>query len=236
MAEHLAERQQGLRDARLAPDRLSAIACAERGASAISAANFARGARAWRSARRSAPRGRRRPRRGPGSTVLPACRASRASTPCRSSARAAARSPGRRRAERDQRVRGDVRDQVVAGDQVAVGRVEEHRVRRASGPGGGGPRTCGRANSSSPPSCRTWPTGALPPQPRYPRVTAPSAVTTLGPIAVAAHQRLREHVVALGVALEVLDHRARGRPARRPRRPSGRRGCRRARGGRRAGG
>ena len=39
------------------------------------------------------------------------------------------------------------------------------------------------------------------------RETAASAVTTSGADAVAAHQRLRQLVVAVGVAVEVLDHR-----------------------------
>ena len=108
--------------------------------------------------------------------------------------------------ERDQRVGGDVAQQVVAGDQVAVGRVEEHGVRRrvaramVDGERPARERQLPAVAQDLADGCAGAP-AAVPARDRAERGDH------LVGHAVAAQQRLREQVVALRVALEVLHDR-----------------------------
>ena len=242
MAEHLAERQVGLRDRDVAPQRLRdlvrACAAARRSARAILRAR--RSCIAKRSSISVDVVGERR-RRGRGGRARSASRASRAATPCRSAARAG----GRRRARRTCR-RAAARSAGWRRCARSGGRrrsasprlaVEEDRVRRRVAGAVEDLRACGRRTPSSPPSCE--------PARRPARRAAPAAERArhraqrgddVARDPVAQHQRLGELVVALGVRAEVLDHRREQVERARPRRPSGGRGCRPARGGRCAGG
>ena len=131
----------------------------------------------------------------------------RAATPDRSTS-ACGRASGSARpagGPRDQRVGGDVLDEVVGGEQDPAVGVPEHRVRRASGPGGAATSSSRSRNDRRSPS---W-SGRVTRRARAPgaegaRDRAQREDHVLGD-PVAAHQRVGELVVELGVVGVALD-------------------------------
>ena len=193
------------------PQIACAMSCAERGCSAISSSIFAarRSCISKRSSISAAWSSNSSP--WPGSTVSTGSRrvcAQRLQVHdqrARAAAAGLAGAPAERL--RDQRVRGDVLDQVVAGEQHPALARRRTPCPTASGPGRC--RTCSvrSANVSSPPSV----SGV-----RDRRAAAPAAERArhrgqrgdhVARDPVAQHQRLRELVVVVGVDVEVLDHR-----------------------------
>ena len=212
VAEHLAQRQVRLRDGDVAPDRLRDLVRGARLLGDQARASCSRAARASRSARRSAPRGRRTRSPWPGSTVVDRHRAGLAQRlqVHDQRARAAAAGLARPAAERlrDQRVRGDVLDQVVAGEQQRRRRRRRTRCPTASARAGAAPASVRFANSSSPPSVqRVRDRRAAAPAAVARATSRPSAVTTSRAIPWRSISACAELVVAVGVDVEVLDHR-----------------------------
>ena len=195
--EHLAERQVGLRHGDVAPQRLRDLVRGARPLARSARGSCARGARASRSARRSAPRGRRTGSPWPGSTsVERPSRASRAATRCRSAARAGGRRRARRLAAeraRDQRVGGDVRDQVVAAEQRAALARRGRSCPTGEWPGrcSTSQRAAARARARSPSASGRVTVGASAPAAERARDRAQRG-DDVARDAVAQHQRLGE--------------------------------------------
>ena len=155
VAEHLAEREERLRDGDVAPQRLRDLVRGQRLARRAARGSCARGARASRSARRSAPRGRRTARRGRAAPARPPSRASRAARPCRSAARAGGRRPARPTCRRaGARSAGWRRCGGSGGRRPAASRRPRRRrpCPTGSARAGGAPRSVRPANSSASPS------------------------------------------------------------------------------------
>ena len=238
VAEHLAKRQERLRDARRCP-RSRARSHARCAAARRSARRTSRARRSCMAKRSSISAAW--PSNGspwPGSTVPAGMRARLAQRRHVGLQRVRAlASPGRRR--RCSAISGLEEMCAIRWSpeiRSPLAGVEEHRVRRRVARA----VVDGERRGSRTPARRRRAaislTGALPPQPRYPRVTAPSAVTTSSGDAVAAHQRLRELRRCARRSPAKSSTTGARRRARRPSRPSGRRARPPARGGRRAGG